>query len=131
MPEVRVWLRKMGSTACTTREIMQEDGPGIHPMVQVVPNTTTKLQAAITEALHRVNALSVSKATRIHKFLLLPVGCPPHHTLVQVDFSIGGGELTPTMKMRRHAIVKKYAKEVEDMYASQYNNDGLYTSITV
>jgi len=110
VPEVRVWLRKMGSTACTTREIMQEDGPGIHPMVQ----------AAITEALHRVNALSVSKATRIHKFLLLPV-----------DFSIGGGELTPTMKMRRHAIVKKYAKEVEDMYASQYNNDGLYTSITV
>jgi len=110
VPEVRVWLRKMGSTACTTREIMQEDGPGIHPMVQ----------AAITEALHRVNALSVSKATRIHKFLLLPV-----------DFSIGGGELTPTMKMRRHAIVKKYAKEVEDMYTSQYNNDGLYTSITV
>ena len=55
----------------------------------------------------------------------------PQLTLAQVDFSIGGGELTPTMKMRRHAIVKKYAREVEDMYASQYNNDGLYTSITI
>merc|ERR1719402_38804 len=103
MPEVRVWLRKMGSTACTTRELMQEDSPGIHPMVQ----------AAITEALHRVNALSVSKATRVHKFILLPV-----------DFSTDGRELTPTMKMARHAVLKKYAAEVDAMYSGKFHSDG-------
>ena len=30
----------------------------------------------------------------------------------QVDFSTAGKELTPTMKMARHAILKKYANEV-------------------
>ena len=30
----------------------------------------------------------------------------------QVDFSTDGRELTPTMKMARHAVLKKYAAEV-------------------
>ena len=34
-PEVKVWLRRLGSTATTTRQLMEEDKPGVHPMVQV------------------------------------------------------------------------------------------------
>ena len=49
----------------------------------------------------------------------------------QVDFSIAGGELTPTMKIRRHVIGRKYAAEIEDMYSAKYHGDGLYTSIRV
>ena len=33
-------------------------------------------------------------------------------TAGQVDFSTAGRELTPTMKMARHAVLKKYAAEV-------------------
>lgn len=110
-PEVRVWLRSLGSRAATTRELLAEDNPGLQALVQ----------AAITEALNRVNKDTVSRAARVHKFMLAPV-----------DFSIAGGELTPTMKMRRHAITVKYAKEVEEMYGAAYQlSDGLYTSITL
>jgi long-subunit acyl-CoA synthetase (AMP-forming) len=33
------------------------------------------------------------------------------------DFSQPGGELTPTLKMKRKAIEAKYAKEIEAIYA--------------
>ena len=35
-----------------------------------------------------------------------------YHLHCQVDFSTAGRELTPTMKMARHAILKKYSEEV-------------------
>ena len=90
----------------------------------------------------RVNEVSVSKAARVHKFILLPVKfykASKHFRLTidiqtftvlkivaiqssssetviftadQVDFSTDGRELTPTMKMARHAVLKKFAAEV-------------------
>ena len=42
----------------------------------------------------------------------------------QVDFSTAGKELTPTMKMARHAILKKYANEVIKMMMRGDNGDG-------
>jgi long-chain acyl-CoA synthetase len=46
----------------------------------------------------------------IKKFVLLP------H-----DFSIEGGELTPTMKLKRKVIYEKYKHRIEDMYADHTN----------
>jgi long-chain acyl-CoA synthetase len=46
----------------------------------------------------------------IKKFVLLP------H-----DFSIEGGELTPTLKLRRKVIYEKYKHRIEDMYADHNN----------
>ncbi len=43
---------------------------------------------------------------RIKKVALLPT-----------EFSIDGGELTPTMKVRRREVDKKYAREIEEIYA--------------
>jgi len=57
--------------------------------------------AAIVES---VNA-STSSWERIQRFAL--ADAPP---------SIEGGELTPTMKLRRHAVEAKYAAKIEAMY---------------
>lgn len=46
----------------------------------------------------------------IKKFVLLPQ-----------DFSIAGGELTPTLKMRRKIIYEKYKDMIEDLYADHSN----------
>ena len=39
-------------------------------------------------------------------------------TLLDEDFSVEGGELTPTMKKKRRIIAEKYAPQIEAMYAS-------------
>ena len=62
------------------------------------------LQVCINETNKKV----VSKAAHIKKFKLL-----------SKDFSIPGGELTPTMKLKRKVTIKKYADLIAELYASQ------------
>lgn len=56
--------------------------------------------------MNETNKQVVSRAAQIRKFTLIPV-----------DFSIPGGELTPTMKLKRKVTEKKYSDIVEKMYA--------------
>ncbi len=46
----------------------------------------------------------------------------PHERIKQIaliptEFSIDGGELTPTMKVRRRQVNEKYAREIEEIYS--------------
>jgi long-chain acyl-CoA synthetase len=41
--------------------------------------------------------------------------------LLAYDFSIDGGELTPTLKLRRKVIYEKYKQKIEDMYIDHSN----------
>jgi len=62
---------------------------------------------AILAVVESVNKETPSKAAKIRKFTILPK-----------DFSLSGGELGPTMKLKRFAVEKKYADIIEHMYAN-------------
>ncbi|UCG86019.1 MAG: AMP-binding protein [Gemmatimonadota bacterium] len=51
---------------------------------------------------------SQARYETIKRFVILPE-----------DFSIAGGELTPTMKIKRRVICEKYAEEVDELYKSE------------
>ncbi len=51
---------------------------------------------------------SQARYETIKRFLILPE-----------DFSIVGGELTPTLKIKRRVICEKYAEEIEELYKSE------------
>lgn len=80
----------------------------------VSPGVTTVEEAAacpkwteyITAGIKASNAVAVSNAQKIQKFKVLPV-----------DFSVAGGELTPTLKLKRSIVSKKYAAEIDKLYA--------------
>jgi len=92
VPMVRDWLRQIGSKASSAREALDQDCP--------------KVRAALSAAIEAANHKAVSRASKVQKYVLLPN-----------DFSITTGELTPTLKVKRHFVAEKYAAEIEQMYA--------------
>lgn len=63
------------------------------------------LRAAIGEAVADAN-LAVSRAEQIREFRILPV-----------DFTETGGEMTPTMKVKRAVVSKKYSDDIASIYS--------------
>lgn len=83
-------LQKQGSTATTIEEAMADE----------------KVRAYIDEVITRYNAHAVSRAQQIRKWCILPE-----------EFTVGRGELTATMKLRRAVVQEHYVKEIDSMYA--------------
>jgi long-chain acyl-CoA synthetase len=63
------------------------------------------LRASVQEAVDDANQ-AVSRAESIREFRILPA-----------DFTVAGGELTPSLKVRRSEVLKRYAEEVAALYA--------------
>jgi long-subunit acyl-CoA synthetase (AMP-forming) len=63
-----------------------------------------KFNAYIQKQVDEVNK-TLARVQTIKKFVILPE-----------EFTIEGGELTPTMKMKRRIINEKYDKQIESMY---------------
>jgi len=74
-------------------------------------------------------AHDVESASKDHKFLewlqrqidhvnsrLARVQTVKKFKILLKDFSVEGGELTPTMKVKRKVVTEKYKKEIEDLY---------------
>lgn len=55
--------------------------------------------------LDRANAGATFNAQRVQKFHLL-----------STDFSVPGGELGPTLKLKRHYVLKKYETQINNFY---------------
>ena len=45
--------------------------------------------------------------------------------LLSKEWSLAEGELTPTLKLKRRSLLKKYAREVEALYDSTEQSDSL------
>ncbi|AUS77915.1 long-chain fatty acid--CoA ligase [Actinoalloteichus sp. AHMU CJ021] len=66
--------------------------------------TDPKVRAEVGRAVDEANR-AVSAAESVKKF-----------TLLDVDFSEAGGELTPSLKVRRAVVAERYAAEIEELY---------------
>ncbi|MGX8906842.1 AMP-dependent synthetase/ligase [Streptomyces netropsis] len=84
--EIAAWARSEG--------LEQGRGYAGHPVVR----------ARCQEAVDAANA-QVARPARIRAF-----------TILDEDFTVGGGELTPTLKLRRSAIANRYAAEIDALY---------------
>ena len=65
------------------------------------PDLLAEIQGAVDEA-----NKAVSKAEAIKKFRILPV-----------DFTEEGGQLTPTLKLKRAVVMKDFEAEVDALYS--------------
>jgi long-chain acyl-CoA synthetase len=65
------------------------------------PDLVAEIQGAVDEA-----NKAVSKAEAIRKFTILPV-----------DWTEEGGQLTPSLKLKRAVVLKEYAADVEALYS--------------
>jgi len=91
-PSALAWCQEMvagGSKATTVQEALADDG----------------VVKAIQAGIDRANASAASNAQKVQKWLIL-----------QEDFSVPGGELGPTLKMKRHVVLEKNLSKVEGFY---------------
>ena len=82
--------KKIGSTANTVAEVM----------------TCAKWKKYFDDGIRDANTRAISNAQKINKWRILPE-----------DFSEAGGELTPTLKLKRNVVAKKYEAIIEEFYA--------------
>eukprot|EP00472_Partenskyella_glossopodia_P014251 CAMPEP_0197541606 /NCGR_PEP_ID=MMETSP1318-20131121/67221_1 /TAXON_ID=552666 /ORGANISM="Partenskyella glossopodia, Strain RCC365" /LENGTH=677 /DNA_ID=CAMNT_0043100799 /DNA_START=68 /DNA_END=2101 /DNA_ORIENTATION=+ len=67
-----------------------------------------KIRKAIQLGIDKVNEGATSRAQRIRRWVI-----------IKQDFSVDGGELTPTMKLKRRVVNDKYSNEIESMYPTE------------
>ncbi len=67
---------------------------------------SNEVKQAIQAGIDRANKKAISNAARIKAWFIIPD-----------DFSIPGGEFTPTLKVKRNIVTKKYAEKIQDLYS--------------
>jgi len=91
LPQAKQAVADLGSQCTKVSEIVEQKDKAVF--------------TAIQDGLDRANEHAVSRAQRVQKF-----------TLLDKDFSMPGGELGPTLKLKRMVVVKKYADKIDAMY---------------
>ncbi|XP_078530564.1 long-chain-fatty-acid--CoA ligase ACSBG2-like [Lissotriton helveticus] len=90
-PDAIRLCQQLGSRATRVSEVVKSKDPAIYKAIQ--------------EGLDRVNQRAAFNAQRVKKW-----------TILEKDLSIDGGELGPTMKLKRPVILKKYEKIIDEFY---------------
>ena len=96
------WCASVGSKAKTVEDILG----GSSSISGAAFGSDESVMRAIQEGLDCANAQATSNAQKVQKWAILAE-----------DFSVPGGELGPTMKMKRHFVLKKYGDKVNNFYA--------------
>ncbi|MFO0666231.1 MAG: AMP-binding protein [Polyangiaceae bacterium] len=81
------------------------EGAGITPTGPKDLATSTEFQRLLDTRIEEMNK-ELARVQTVKKFTILPV-----------DFSVDGGELTPTLKLKRRVINEKYSQQIEALYA--------------
>jgi len=84
------WAERHGRPATTTAADLVDD-----------PELRAELQKAVDDA-----NLAVSKAESIRKFVVLPE-----------DWTEQGGQITPSLKLKRAVVMEQHVRQVEQLYA--------------
>ncbi|NWW12194.1 ACBG2 ligase, partial [Oreocharis arfaki] len=90
-PEALEFCQKLGSKATKVSEIISSKDKAVY--------------AAIQKGISAVNEGAVSNAQKVQKWVLL-----------EKDFSLFGGELGPTMKLKRLVVAQKYQDQIAQFY---------------
>ncbi|KAJ1212718.1 hypothetical protein NDU88_000368 [Pleurodeles waltl] len=90
-PEAVEFCQRLGSSATRVSEVVSAKDPAVYQAIQ--------------EGLERVNRRATSNAQRVQKWSVLGR-----------DFSVSGGELGPTLKLKRPVVLKMYKEEIENFY---------------
>lgn len=91
-PETVKWLSQHGATVHTVNELIDQ---------------IEKLKPAIQKGVNAANAKADSQACWIKEWRFL-----------KRDFSIAGGELGPTLKLRRQVVSSKYQEIIDSIYSA-------------
>merc|ERR1719502_2334937 len=94
----------LGFTDQLMGDALKVDGSEASTVSQAIADSV--FQAYLDAGIKAANVEAVSNAQKVGKFVIAPV-----------DFSVDGGELTATMKLRRKVVAEKYSELIEGMYA--------------
>jgi long-chain acyl-CoA synthetase len=83
------WAAERGKPGSTAEDLCED------------PELLAEIQRAVDDANR-----AVSKAEAIRKFVVLPQ-----------DWTEEGGEMTPSLKLKRSVVMKQHEREVEELYA--------------
>jgi long-chain-fatty-acid--CoA ligase ACSBG len=86
--------------------VLSQFGIRTHKISELM--TDKKFNEYIESGLMRVNQKSISGAHRVQKFKILPI-----------DFSMIGGEIGPTLKLKRIVVTEKYRSVIDDLYTNE------------
>ncbi|ODN00704.1 Long-chain-fatty-acid--CoA ligase ACSBG2 [Orchesella cincta] len=104
LPVSKAWIETHGSCKVATIKDVREE---------IYTKKNKKLIRAIESGLSLANAKSVSRATKVRKWFILPK-----------DFSIPGGELGPTLKLKRSVVLDKYKDVIDELYKEEDSQEG-------
>jgi len=68
-----------------------------------------KIQKMIDRGIEEANEVAVSNVAKVKKW-----------KLIEKEFSVDGGEIGPSLKLKRFYVAKKYQSEIEQMYEDAY-----------
>ncbi|XP_069482860.1 long-chain-fatty-acid--CoA ligase ACSBG2-like isoform X2 [Ambystoma mexicanum] len=90
-PEAIQFCQQLGSSATRVSEVVRSKDPAIYK--------------AIEKGMQRVNEKALATFHQVHKW-----------TILTKDFSVTGGELGPSFKLRRSVVKNMYAQLIDELY---------------